>query len=416
MKLGRRASVAIALPVLIVVAACGSSSSGKSAGGGAAAPVVKGPSGSPINLSVIATANGITGAPEVFDGAMSAINAINAAGGIKDAHGGAAHPLRAVECRVDSTASTNSPQVALKCATEAIKKGVVADVGKYLFAQLAIEAFQKQSVPLVGTFVVDQTDILNPDVFALSGGAVLELPAAAVALERSGATSIGFVSADNPAGRALPAFITPVLKKSKITAQQFLPLDPSADVSSAVSKLVQANPDGIVLGETASVSVRLTQALRSAGYQGKIAWSAANLNDTTIKQLGSNTKDIVVGSNYPAITDVSNQQIAKFVHDMQTYAPKALQDEFALNAWFSVQVAAAILSKVKTYTPASVLAATKGYSVDTGLVPAFTLGKADNYLKLSAIPRGTVYVQKLDNGKVVADGGVVDLNKLAGSS
>jgi ABC-type branched-subunit amino acid transport system substrate-binding protein len=378
------------------------------AGAGAAKPT-----GTPIKLSVMATATGITGAPQVFDGAAAAADAINAAGGIPDAAGGKSHPLELVECRGEGSASTSVPQVALKCATDAEAEGVVADTGKYLFAQLAIEEFQKNSVPLIGTFLVDATDITNPNVFALGGGAVMEVPGTALAIEKTGAKTLGYVSADNPAGRALVNFIKPVLSDSTVTIEEYLPLDPSADISSSVSKLVQENPDGVVLAQTASVSVKLTQALRAAGYQGKIGFSGANLNKDTIEQLGKFTTDLVSASNYPATTQVSNKQIKQFNADMNKYSKGALKDEFSLNAWYAVQIAAGILNTMTEYTPAAMLAATKGYRVDTGLVPPFTLGTPDNYLDLPNVPRGTVYPLTIKNGDVAAAGRVLDLNAAA---
>src|SRR4029453_6000118 len=67
--------------------AASSSPSTTSGGSGGA------PTGAPIKLSVMATNDGITGVPQLFNGAEAAVASINAAGGIKDASGGAAHPL-----------------------------------------------------------------------------------------------------------------------------------------------------------------------------------------------------------------------------------------------------------------------------------------------------------------------------------
>lgn len=270
------------------------------------------PTGDPIKLSVMATSSGLTGVPHLFDSAQAAVAAINAAGGIPDSAGGESHPVELIECRVEGADSTSVPQVALDCANKAIDDGALADVGKYLFAQLAVPAFEAASVPLIGTFLVDQTDLTNPIVFGLSGGAVMELHGTAVVLEQAGATTLGFVSADNPAGRSLPQFIAPALTTAQITIEEYLPLDPSADVSTAVSKLVQENPDGIILGQTASVSVRLTQALRAAGYEGIIGFAGANLNDDTIEQLGDDVDNLVAASNYPAVTDTSNSGIQQY--------------------------------------------------------------------------------------------------------
>jgi ABC-type branched-subunit amino acid transport system substrate-binding protein len=406
---GFRAKAGLMVVALLLLAACGSDKKSTSGGASGASSAPSGPSGTPIKLSVMATATGITGAPQVFDGVKAAVAAVNAAGGIKDPKGGAAHPLEVIECRVEGSVSTTLPQFALDCATKAINAGALADVGKYLFAQLAIPAFEKASVPLIGTFGVDQTDFTNPAVFELGGGGAIEVPGMASRMEQQGAKTLGFVSADNPAGRAFPAFIKPILKTASISIEQYAPLDPSADLTSLVSKLVQSNPDGVVFAETASISVRLTQLLRSAGYKGKIGISGVNLNDDTIKQLGANTNDIVSASNFPAVTDTSNAEIKKYNDEMDKYASGAAKDEFSLNAWYSVKVASLIMAKLTDLTPTAMLAGTKGFVVDTGLVPSFTLGQADNYLQFPTVPRATVYPLKIDKGHVAADGGVITL-------
>jgi branched-chain amino acid transport system substrate-binding protein len=409
----RSASLRLAIgliPLVVLASACSGSDSES---GGSADDA--GLTGDPIKLSVMATADGITGAPEVFDGAQAAAAAINEAGGIEDPAGGDAHPLEIVECRVSSQDSTSNPAVARECAEDAISEGVVADVGKFLFAAQAIEAFQQAGVPLIGTFAVDPTDYISPNVFAVSGGAAISLSGVGAALQEAGATTLGFVSADNPAGRGLPALIAPVVGgPQSIVVQEYLPLDPSVDVTPFVSRLARANPDGIILGQTASLSVRLTKALRQAGYEGLIGWTAANLNEKTIGELGPDTQDIVVSSNYPAVT-AANSEIERYVAEMEEYAPDALLDEYSLNAWYAVQVTAAILGEVDEFTGEAVMAAAKGFEVDDDLVPAFTLGELGNYAQLPTVPRATVYAQTLEDGELNALGDVIDLNALVGA-
>ena len=408
MRAARLRSTVVLMSLLVVATACSDDDSGGETD-------TAGLTGDPIKLSVMATADGITGAPQVFDGAQAAAAAINASGGIEDPAGGEAHPIEIVECRVSSQESTSNPQVARECAETAISEGVVADVGKYLFAQQAIQAFQQAGVPLIGTFAVDASDYTSPNVYPLGGGAAISLAGVGAALIEEGATTLGFVSADNPAGRALPQLIAPVVGGPQvISAQEYLPLDPSVDVTPYVSRLVQADPDGIILGQTASVSVRLTKALRQAGYEGMIGWTAANLNAQTIGELGADTQDIVVSSNYPAVTD-DNEQITRFVADMEEHAPEAPIDEYSLNAWYAVQVAAEILGTVDEFTPAAMMAATQGYEVDNGMVPAFTLGEPGNYAQLPTVPRATVYPQQLEGDELVGIGDVIDLNALAGA-
>ena len=182
------------LCVLLLLAAC---SSDKKNSAGTAAPSTKPPPpGQPIKLSVMAPVDGITAQPEIISGAEAAVAAVNDAGGIKDPAGG-----RSGRCRSTSASSRRlmirMPRP-LKCAKDAIAAGVVADVAKYAFSQGPTKAYQAAGIPLVGTIAVDAEDYTNPNVFMLAPGA-MNLAGQGSALQKAGAKTIAFMSADNAA-------------------------------------------------------------------------------------------------------------------------------------------------------------------------------------------------------------------------
>jgi ABC-type branched-subunit amino acid transport system substrate-binding protein len=378
--------------------------------GGSSASTAPKPTGAPVKLSVIAPAEGIAGQPEILSGAEAAVAAINASGGITDPAGGAKRPLELVECKL--TASGDEESQAPQCAKDAIAAGVVADVAKYSFSQNATKAFQAAGVPDIGTIGVTAEDYLNPNVFPFEGAAV-GTGGSGAALQKAGAKTIGLISADNPGGRFLPQFMTPVLQNGKadLINETYLPLDPSVDVTPFVSRVVRANPDGLSIAESTQVSIKLVTSLRQAGYQGKLA--VVGLSPTAIKTLGSAAEGIIQVGAYEAPTTTTNPTIKQFVSEMDRFASDAARDEFSLNAWLSVHFVADQLAKLPKIDAASLLGALNAHpTVDLGVAPAFQIGATNSYLGLRNIPRATVQFQKVENGKVVRDGDFVDLNTL----
>jgi ABC-type branched-subunit amino acid transport system substrate-binding protein len=370
--------------------------------------------GAAVKLSVMAPESGIVAQPEIFDGALTAVAAINDAGGIADPDGGDARPLEIVECRMEGT--TTDPQAPLKCAEDAIEAGVVADVGKYLFATEGVKAFQQAGVPLIGTVPIEQEDFINPNVFAFNGGAPVLIAGTGAALQEAGAKTIGVLTGDVPAGRALPGFVKPVLGSPEdLTTESYVPLDASADLTPFAAKVAQENPDGMVMAASGDINVKAILALRQAGYQGLIGVPASNLSAETIDTLGDAAEGIISAGTYEAVTDEDNETIAQFNKEMDDYAPDAQRNEFSLNAWLAVHYTADLLADADKLDAATLLAAVQAKpTVDLGATPEFTLGEPNNFLQLPTVPAADVQFKKVEGGEVVAIGDFVDLNEMAG--
>src|SRR6476659_7816691 len=207
----RRTSTVRAITLLcaLVLLAAACSDDKKSNAAGASTSTNPPPPGQPIKLSILAPVDGVGAQPEIISGAEAAVAAVNDAGGIADPAGGPKRPLSLFKCKLK--ASDDPEARPLECAKDAIAAGVVADVAKYAFSQGPTKAYQAAGVPLVGTIAVDAEDYTNPNVFMLAGGA-MNLAGQGSALQKAGAKTIAFMSADNAAARALPAFLTPVLE------------------------------------------------------------------------------------------------------------------------------------------------------------------------------------------------------------
>ena len=373
------------------------------------------PTGEPIVLSGMAPVEGITAQPEVFAGLEAAIQAVNEAGGIPDPAGGENRPLELMRC--EATGATTDPSFARQCAEDAVAAGVIANVGKYLFSQEGTAVFEQAQVPLVGVFPIEAEDFINAASFPLSGGAATEVPGAAINAVDKGATTLGFISADNPAGRAIPGFITPVLgDRASIIVEQYIPLDPSADVTPFVARIASDNPDAVIMAQTSDNIVKLTLALRQAGYQGMIGATSAGINASVIEQLGDAGDGLLSASGYEAVTTTDNEVIARFVDEMAAFDEEAALSEFSLNAWLSVHYLAEALAELPQLDAPTLFAALPGRDADLGVAPPFVVGEPDNYLQLPRVPRGTVQLQEVRDGELVSStpGEFVDLNDLAG--
>jgi ABC-type branched-subunit amino acid transport system substrate-binding protein len=407
-----RVAVLFMFCALVSLVACSDDKQGATASGGSSTSAATNPppSGTPLKLSVIAPVDGVGGQPEILTGAESAVAAVNDAGGVKDAAGGANHPLELIECKLH--AADDPETVPLKCAQDAIAAGVVADVSKYSFSESATKAFAAAGIPMVGTIGISTEDYVNPHVFPISAGAGAS-GGAGSALQHAGAKTIAFISADNPGGRYVPTFIKPVLQsESDLVDEIYIPFDPSVDVTPFVAKVTGDNPDGVVIAESTDVLIKLVTSLRQSGYEGKIATAA--VGSDAVAKLGSAADGLIVVSSFEAPTTTSNAAIQRYNDEMDREDSSAAKDEFSLNAWLAVHLVADQLAPLPKGDAPSLLAALNAHpTVDLVAAPPFQIGTGTTYTKLPNMPRATVQYQKVDGGKVVRDGDFVDLDTLA---
>jgi branched-chain amino acid transport system substrate-binding protein len=404
--------------VAILVASCADDDNEESSATTTEAPAetsstVAAPTGEPIPISVMYPA-GLYGATDVLAGATSAVEAINAAGGVKDPAGGPNRPFELVACGPDPQ---KDPNGYVQCARDAIAANVIADVGKVANGTDEVTAFAEAGIPMVGTSPTGAQDFINDHVFPLSGGA-LAVQGIVAALQADGAQTIGLVTLDVPTGKSLAGLLAPVLtnKAADIISQVYLPPDPSADLTPFVAQVVDANPDGVLVAIASNQFGQVFQALRAGGYTGKIGTSNTIASPDNLELLGDAAEGLVISSDYRAVSDTSNPLIAAFNEDMAKYADGEAKDQYSLNAWLAVRVLRDVLeNEVTEITPAAVLEALNGYPVDLeGVAPPFTLGTAGGTMPFPRIPRATVQFQIVKDGAIVAqgDGEFVDLHDL----
>jgi ABC-type branched-subunit amino acid transport system substrate-binding protein len=249
-------------------------------------------------------------------------------------------------------------------------------------------------------------------VFPISGGALAGGPGVGIALQKAGAKTIALITGDVDAGRQLPGLIEPGLKsKDDLVQQVYVPLDPSADYTPQLSRLVSQNPDGIAVFGSTDINVRVIAGLRSGGYTGLIAVPGTGLNKKGLETLGDAAEGLIVVSDFEAPTG-KGKAIEQFNDEMEQQAPDAARTSLAVNAWASVHLFADVLGDLETIDSPSIVAALKKRKVDLGVAPPFTIGVADNPLDLPRIFRVTFQVQEVQDGKIVPkdDGAFLDVN------
>jgi ABC-type branched-subunit amino acid transport system substrate-binding protein len=410
-----RPAVAGLVVLLLFATACGSDDDDSSTDTTAAPTetTAEQATGDPIVLSILGQAEGVLAQPELFSGAKAAAAAINAEGGIEDPAGGPNRPIEILTCEAGITVDPNAP---LACSREAIDAGAVAGVSKYSSGPDVIPAFESAGIPLVGSLALTLADFSSP-VSYLFGGASLALTSGAVvALQEAGAKTIAYVTNDLPSGRAVTAFVKPVLPNG-FDKEVYLPVDPSADHAPFIADLIGDKPDGIFMINTSANVVRLIQEIRQAGYQGKIATVANVFNAESIKTLGDQAEGILLASDYPPMSS-DNERMVEFRAEMDEYEADAVLSSYSLNAWVSVHLVADVLADLDTIDAASLKAALDGRQVDLGVSPPFTFGEAHNPLNMPRVPNMNVMLQEVKDGEVVAsgDGEYLDLNERAPAS
>ncbi|WP_332642210.1 ABC transporter substrate-binding protein [Aeromicrobium sp.] len=400
----RNLAVLATLSSFVFVAACGGSDSDGSQS-------AETPPGEAIKFSVLYPKTGPGPAPETLSGAEVAAKAINDAGGVAPKAGGDKRPIELVPCDADNSKNPSQPA---GCAKEVIDKGVVLDVGKYTLSGDEVDVFAKEGVAMLGNSPFGQQDLTNDLSFPLGGAGASLVPGTAATLQSAGAKKVAYLSFDIPAARAASDFIKPILESpDDLVATTLLPLDPSADLTPFFAKLAAEKPDGIILGVSPGVTAAAVNGLRQAGFEGIFVATPYTLTKDSIKALGAEADKLLVTSNFEALSGSSVPKIKQFREEMKKYAPDADLNEFSLNSWLAVHLAAEVAAEVPTIDAAGFAKALNGRKVDLGVAPAFTLGKQDIYLPFPRVSRATVQNQKLKDGEIVSDGEWINLNDLA---
>jgi len=289
--------------------------------------------------------NPIYSAPESFQGAEAAVDAINASGGVNG------HKLILITCN-----NQLNPNAEAACISEAASDNVSALVGSY-FNFGDFTAIEKAKIPLLLNQGIAPDEYTSPVSYTIGSNVVwFESFGSFAAKEGAKSASIAYIGTS--AGKFSGQLMEDSTKRAGIKVTALVGFDPSAtDFSSYAAVLTKGNPDAIEMSGTSENVVPLIQAIKQSGYTGKIFTIDSDLPPSGLKTLGSAGDGIYVVGRALFPTDTSNPEVAAFLADINKYEPGTLLDENSEMGWSGVETYAELMKNATSFTGADVIAA-----------------------------------------------------------
>jgi branched-chain amino acid transport system substrate-binding protein len=404
----RRRRTSAALAVLTAAAlgltACGSDDAGGSGSSG-------GGSGSQSEITIGSTVSLTSAAasfPEVKQAQEAAVASINAAGGVNGKQ------LKLTVC--DGKFEVNAE---LGCFRTLLSAKVSAIVGPVLIAGTGVseyKAAEQAKTAVIGSPAYQPGELVNSAAFPLGPSVVGGTYGAVYGLLKGGAKKISvFGDANNPAANSIVELSKQALKEINMSPVNVVVGDTSTDptLQSAAAKAIGNGTDGIVITGAPPSMAKSVPALRAQGYKGLIATIDGALPGPVITAISSVADGMIVASQtaFPEQSPASDA----FLADMKKYAPDAPLDFFAIQAWSSVKLFAAVATQAKATSAQEVLTAFQNLSdpVDIGTLAPYKVAGVTSPITSGFEPAPRMFNQKvqlgtMQGGKFVSNGGFVD--------
>lgn len=388
--------------VTLVVVGCGSSSNTTSAvgtsstGGGAgtkAVSTIAVGSAGPLN-------NPIFSDPELKAGIESAIQAINASGGVSG------HRL---ELKLFCNTNFN-PNQELSCARQLAADKVAAVLSPAFLADPTGRAYQVLSqagIPVVGDEGLNPIGLTNGDSFPLAGGIPVWSFGAVDNLVTAGAKRIALLVEANPASEFAGKLAQGALAAAKLKPVTVVTADPSTDptLSSAAAKASAGGVDGIIIFSPQPDFPKAVRALKQAGYTGMISSITAIATNQTVAAMGNAANGILLTSQLALLTNAANPGVSAFLAAMHTYQPQQAVDELSESGWGATQLFAKAMTAARGFSGADTRAAMNGIStpVDTGVTAPYAVkGRLGVVKGFPRIVNPTVVFGVVKGGRLVS--------------
>ena len=392
--------VALGLALALALAACGddgdSGSSGDTDDPGADL------TGEPVKVMVtgVFTSFGedYTQIPEA---AQAAASAIEADGGINGS------PIEIIECDVAG------PNEATECGRLAVQEEVVATVGTFSTnADDFLPVIEEAGIPQVAPYPIAFSDYTSPVNYPLFGGSLSVVAGMGAQLADDGAETLN-VSYLNIAEGALAADLVKVgtdPRGAEVISETPVAQD-TVEFSPAVADATADDPDGIAVLLTSRDSPGYLRALGQTGYEGKVATATSSITPAQLEELGPLADGILIPSAFKPATMTDDPAVQEFNEEMDQYAPDAVRDDTAENAWLGMHLLADVMDGKGKVTAATVTKALdETGKVDLGLIPPIdfqqgvTIDALAPGLELRVFNTSVVYTV-VENGELIATTG-----------
>ncbi len=313
---GAARRVAAALALVLLVAGCGGGSGG--AGGGGAGDKIK------VGLPHPLTGVWAEGGRNSVNGALLAIEDINAAGGVKALNGAKLEPVEA------DTSSADPGQAASVTRRLVQRDSVSALIGSYVSA-LSLTASteaEKAGVPMVTqAFTNELTARGYKNLFQLPPPSS-QIGSSTVPYVRDAFASAGIklkrVAVVSSNDAALQAQAEGTAKAAEgagldVVAKEFYPID-ITDASVLARRVAQPKPDIVFLGGPTAAAILVVRTLRSLGYEGPVVGLGGGgiLNKGFAEALGENANGVLSMAAwnwdmpYEGVRDVNQRYMKRF--------------------------------------------------------------------------------------------------------
>ncbi|TYL55488.1 ABC transporter substrate-binding protein [Nocardioides sp. BGMRC 2183] len=309
--------IALAFPLV----ACGNDNSGGDADG-------------PIKIMSIASFESSTySIPQLETAIQASVDAVNAEGGIDGR-----------DLEISFCNDKFDPNEATACAQRAVSEGVVAVVGGMTPHTAAIApVLEAAKIPFIGPGGGDGIAESEESAFypINAGSSAFVIGAGRLAVERGG-PNVVVVPMDVGSSLASVDIAKLGIEGAGGTMSQVTAPAAAADFNPTALKVLDEDPDGVVITASGDTATRIVGALRENGFTGPITGPASIVNPASIEALGDKAEGIVLAGRGLPSSYTENEMVQQFndeVHEIDAEAPI---DDISLNGWLSVRLTAAV--------------------------------------------------------------------------
>jgi len=343
---------------------------------------------------------------QIPEAAQAAADAIEADGGINGS------PIEIVECEV------GGPNESAECGRMAVQEDVVATVGTFTsFADDFLPILEEAGIPQIAPYPIGFSDYTSPINYPLFGGSLSVVAGMGAELADEGAEEIN-VSYLNIADGAFAADLVAIgtdPRGTEITSETPI-AENTVEFSPQVADATSDDPDGIAILLTSRDTPSYLRALDQTGYEGLTSTTTSSITPGQIEELGPIVEGMLVPSGFKPATMTDDPAVQQFNEEMDEYAPDAVRDDTAENAWLGMHLLADVMEGKNNITAATITRALDATGeIDLGLIPPIdfqegaTIEALAPGLELRVFNTSVVYTRVEDSELKAITGEFVDV-------
>jgi ABC-type branched-subunit amino acid transport system substrate-binding protein len=354
--------------------------------------------------------------PEQFSVMNARINALNAAGGVN----GNKVVLEACDEKGD-------PNIAQTCARKFVSDKVAAVVGDIsLFGAQYGPILQQAGIPRLGSYAVSQSELLSPNEYLVSGGAIVMMEGALLHAKTSGAKSVYDLGSPVEGGAAMLSLLHNYATQIGLgwKGNTDIPLN-AADVTSYVTNANKSGADTVLVTFGPSQTQQVLQSAVQLGAKWHLAALADVINKNVIKAAGNSdfVTSAYLASPYPPVTDNDIPAIKQYNAEMD--AALAAGDKNAVASkrapvfpeWLAAyafgQVAKTITGPITAESMTKALNTVQNVDL-AGAIPPWTPSKSGGMLARVSNPYGWFVKYDAQGNETLAAPAAVDIMNAKG--